>query len=211
MMKVLAGELEKLFIKTTEYQEEHSLGAHPFEYYFLLTNYVEKYNLKNGLEVGTALGLTAVASVLGNNYFLLDTIEKHASSIEVAKKNVKDFEESVNESILNQNKEEINILSRINFINGRMFDILDTFHADNNPEKEIIKEKYDYIFLDAYVSRLNEVQRLERYLQAGGIFIVSNIRGEMKKSHAAKQYLFDKEKFELLELAGDTIFVRKIK
>ncbi len=191
-------ELQKLFIKTKEYQEEHTLGAHPFEYYFLLTKYVEKYRLKNGLEVGTALGLTALSSVIGNDNFKLDTIEKHLSSIDIAKENIKSFDTDNN----------TDYFSRINFINGRMFDVLDTFHADNNPEKEITKEKYDYIFLDAYVSRLNEVKRLEKYLEVGGIFIVSNIRGEMKKSHAAKQYLFDTEKFELLELAGDTIFVR---
>lgn len=197
--EILKKELEKLFIKTKNYQEEHSLGAHPFEYYFLLANYVEKYNLKNGLEVGTALGLTALSSVTGNGFFRLDTIEKHMSSMDLAKDYIKDFDKENN----------TNYFSRINFINGRMFDILDTFHTDSNPEREIEKERYDYIFLDAYVSRLNEVKRLEKYLVTGGVFIVSNIRGEMKKSHAAKQYLFDKEKFELLELAGDTIFVRK--
>ncbi len=195
----LKQELEFLFIKTKNYQEEHSLGAHPFEYYFLLANYVEKYNLKNGLEVGTALGLTALSSVTGNGFFRLDTIEKHMSSMDLAKDYIKDFDKENN----------TNYFSRINFINGRMFDILDTFHTDSNPEREIEKERYDYIFLDAYVSRLNEVKRLEKYLVTGGVFIVSNIRGEMKKSHAAKQYLFDKERFELLELAGDTIFVRK--
>lgn len=195
----LKQELEFLFIKTKNYQEEHSLGAHPFEYYFLLANYVEKYNLKNGLEVGTALGLTALSSVTGNGFFRLDTIEKHMSSMDLAKDYIKDFDKENN----------TNYFSRINFINGRMFDILDTFHTNSNPEREIEKERYDYIFLDAYVSRLNEVKRLEKYLVTGGVFIVSNIRGEMKKSHAAKQYLFDKERFELLELAGDTIFVRK--
>lgn len=195
----LKQELEFLFIKTKNYQEKHSLGAHPFEYYFLLADCVEKYNLKNGLEVGTALGLTALSSVTGNGFFRLDTIEKHMSSMDLAKDYIKDFDKENN----------TNYFSRINFINGRMFDILDTFHTDADPEREIEKEKYDYIFLDAYVSRLNEVKRLEKYLEVGGIFIVSNIRGEMKKSHAAKQYLFDKERFELLELAGDTIFVRK--
>lgn len=193
--------LQDLYNKTLKYQEENSLGAHPFEYYFLLTKYVRDYDLKCGLEVGTALGLTALASVLGSKDFLLDTIEKHVSSIDVARENIRDFDK-INKS---------NYLPQINFVEGRMFDILDTFHLDNNPEKEIVKNKYDYIFLDAYVSRLNEVKRLDNYLSIGGVFIVSNIRGEMKKSHAAKQYLFDKNRFELLELAGDTIFVKKIK
>jgi hypothetical protein len=139
----------------------------------------------------------------------LDTIEKHGSSIEIAKQNIKELEENINKNSKGSEYEGVNIFSRINFVEARMFDFLDTLHLDNNPEKEIVKNKYDYIFLDAYVSRLNEVKRLDNYLLSGGIFVVSNIRGEMKKSHAAKQYLFDTERFELLDLAGDTIFVGK--
>ena len=195
-------ELESLYNNTLKYQSENALGSFPFEYYYKLTDYVEKYNLKNGLEIGTALGLTALSAALGNKDFKLDTIEKHLSSIKIAQKNILDFEEKANEN-------KMNIFCRINFVNARMFDFLDSLHRDNDPEKEIVKDKYDYIFLDAYVSRLNEVKRLDNYLLSGGLFIVSNIRGEMKKSHMAKQYICDSGNFEVLEIAGDTIFAKK--
>jgi predicted O-methyltransferase YrrM len=201
--------LQKLYDKTLIYQEENSLRSFPFEHYYKLFYYVEKYNLKNGLEIGTALGLTALSSVLGNKDFKLDTVEKHLSSIKIAQKNILDFEE-----ISNDNK--MDIFCRINFINGRMFDVLDIIDAEAAAEgggkyTDIQKsvKKYDYIFLDAYVSRLNEVKRLDNYLHSGGLFIVSNIRGEMKKSHMAKQYICDSGNFKVLEIVGDTIFAKK--
>ncbi len=202
-------ELESLYNDTLKYQEENTLGSFPFEYYYKLTDYIEKYNLKNGLEIGTALGLTALSAILGNKDFKLDTVEKHLSSIKIAQKNILDFEEKVNEN-------NMNIFCRINFINGRMFDVLDFIDSEAAAEgggkdtdiQKLVK-KYDYIFLDAYVSRLNEVKRLDNYLQSGGLFIVSNIRGEMKKSHMAKQYICDSGNFEVLEIAGDTIFAKK--
>lgn len=188
-----------MFLKTKLHQKIYHDGAFPFDYYLKLSDYVNKYNLKFGLEVGTGIGLTAISSTIFNQDFYLETIEKQKRNVNITKNNIYLF------NLLSK------IKTRIKLIEGRMFDYLDTLHYDNNSEKEIINKKYDYIFLDAYVSRLNEVKRLDNYLKVGGIFIVSNIRGDMKKSHAAKQYLFNKDRFELLELAGDTIFVRKIK
>lgn len=198
--------LRALFLKTKLHQKIYHDGSFPFDYYALLSGYVEKYNLKYGLEVGTGIGLTAISSTIFNDGFYLETIEKQKRNVIITKRNIYFFN-LLSKLFISKNSNTIN--SRVKIIEGRMFDYLDTLHKDNNPDLEIVKRKYDYIFLDAYVSRLNEVKRLDNYLEVGGIFIVSNIRGEMKKSHAAKQYLFDKEKFELLELVGDTIFVRK--
>ena len=36
--------LDSLYKITLKYQEENSLGAHPFEYYYLLPEYIKKYN-----------------------------------------------------------------------------------------------------------------------------------------------------------------------
>ncbi len=200
--------LRALFLKTKLHQKIYHDGAFPFDYYILLSDYIEKYNLKYGLEVGTGIGLTSISCTIFNKSFYLETIEKQKRNVIITKRNIYLFD-LLSKLFISKNSNTIN--SRVKIIEGRMFDYLDTLHKDNNPDLEIIKRKYDYIFLDAYVSRLNEVKRLDKYLGVGGIFVVSNIRGDMKKSHAAKQYLFNKEKFELLELAGDTIFVRKIK
>lgn len=200
--------LRTLFLKTKLHQKMYHDGAFPFDYYVLLSEYVKKYNLKYGLEVGTGIGLTSISSTIFNNGFYLETIEKQKRNVGITKRNIYLFD-LLSKLFISENSNTVN--SRVKIIQSRMFDYLDTLHKGNNLDLEIIKRKYDYIFLDAYVSRLNEVKRLDNYLEVGGIFVVSNIRGDMKKSHAAKQYLFDKEKFELLELAGDTIFVRKIK
>ena len=200
--------LRALFLKTKLHQKIYHDGAFPFDYYILLSDYIEKYNLKYGLEVGTGIGLTAISSAIFNKSFYLETVEKQKRNVIITKRNIYLFDLLLK---LFTSKKSNTINSRVKIIEGRMFDYLDTLHKGNNPDLEIVKRKYDYVFLDAYVSRLNEVKRLDNYLGVGGIFVVSNIRGDMKKSHAAKQYLFNKEKFELLELAGDTIFVKKIK
>lgn len=212
--------LKYLYLKTLLNQKIFRDGSFPYKNYNKLTEYVEKYNIQNALECGTAIGLTSAAILLGNEKIKIDTIERHARNINRARANIKRLD------ILNKNKKEIiseSFLNRVNFIEGLYFDVLET------PEYKY--KKYDLIFLDCYISRYNEVVFLSNYLKSGGIFIVSNIREDMIKSKLAKSFLTgiwsepdlkmkkshnlpykigEDNKFEILEIVDDTIFARKI-
>ncbi len=179
--------LDNLYEKTLAHQREYHDGTFPFKGYYKLSEYVEKHKVSSALELGTAIGLTAAAIALGNDYVTLDTIEKHERNIEKAKDNVKVLGDG--------------IVSRVNFIEGRYFDVLES--------EEYKYKKYDLIFLDAYVTRYNEVKFLTDYLSPGGIFIISNLRREIPKSLEAYNYINDDSIFEVLEIVDDTIFARK--
>ncbi|MDQ5957048.1 MAG: hypothetical protein QG614_19 [Patescibacteria group bacterium] len=180
--------LKYLYYKTRVHQKIFRDGTFPFKFYDKLTEYTKDYNSKKALECGTAIGLTAAAIVLGNKDIQLDTLEKHERNINKSKSNIK--------------KLFPKLQSRINFVQGRYFSILET---------GILKDKkYDFIFLDAYISRYNEVKFLSERLEAGGILAVSNLREHVPKSLEAKNFLLNGECFEFLELVDDTIFVKKI-
>jgi predicted O-methyltransferase YrrM len=187
MLKSYEEALLGLYNKTLEHQKEYHDGTFPFKNYLKLSEYVEKYKVTSALELGTAIGLTAAAIVLGNDYVNLDTMEKHERNIDKARGNVKASGDQV--------------ISRINFIEGRYFDLLES--------DEYKLKRYDLIFLDAYVSRYNEVKFLTDYLNPNGIFIISNLRKEIPKSLTAYNFICDDSVFEVLEEVDDTIFVRK--
>lgn len=180
--------LKYLYWKTRLHQKIFRDGTFPFKYYDKLSHYVEKYKIEQALECGTAIGLTAIAIAIGNKKVKLDTVEKHKRNLDKSKQNIQKFFP--------------NIMSRINFVEGRYFDVLET--------GELKDKKYDFIFLDAYISRYNEVKFLSERLEKGGIFVVSNLRDHVPKSVEAKNFLMDQNHFEFLEIVEDTIFVRKL-
>jgi predicted O-methyltransferase YrrM len=212
--------LKFLYIKTKIHQALYKDGSFPYDDYLILSKYIQKYNLKSGLEIGTAIGLTAITCAALNTDFKLDTIEKQKINIGKAKKNIKLFE-----NVFGFLYKNIKLENRISIVEGRMFDVLESsdfmkvteVKSEKNNEKSevVIKKnitykKYDYVFLDAYISRYNEVIFLENFLKRGGIFIVSNIRDDFQKSVHAKNFLLEKERFIFLEKIGDTIFVKKL-
>lgn len=200
--------LKYLYYKTIIHQKIYKDGTFPFKYYDKLTTYVNKYNVSNALECGTAIGLTAISIAIGNDNVKLDTIEKHQRNIEKAKNNFNIQKGVLSKFIFNNkiiNNKLRSALYRVNFICDRYLNVLE---SSTHLSDETIIKKYNLIFLDAYVSRINEVKFLTNYLSDNGILIVSNIRENIPKSLEAKNFLLS-EQFELLEICDDTIFVKK--
>lgn len=181
-----------LYLKTRIHQKIFRDGTFPFKFYLKLSEYVSLYNTNKALECGTAIGLTAIAIATGNKTVKLDTVEKHNRNLIKAKDNIEAFDRN----------NFWNLKERINLVEGRYFDVLETGELKN--------EMYDFIFLDAYVSRLNEVGFLSQKLNVGGVFVVSNLRLEIPKSLAAYEFLKDEQKFKFLEEIEDTVFVQKL-
>lgn len=186
--------LKYLYFKTRIHQKIYRDGTFPFKYYYQLSKYTQQYKIKNALECGTAIGLTSISILNGNNEIKLTTIEKHQRNIDKAKSNFNP--KFLWKYFVNFDNE----YKRCNFICDRYLDFLEA-NTDN---------KYDLIFLDAYVSRINEVKFLSQYLENNGILIISNIRENIPKSLEAKNFLLNTNNFEFLEIIDDTIFVKKI-
>lgn len=181
--------LKILYFKTLINQMLNHDGAYPFEHYLELLNICKERDIKSVLELGTALGLTA-ATFLQKKDLRLVTIEKHARLVDRAKRNVA---YAVGREALD----------RVEFIEGRYFDVYEAWKSEG------LSKSFDLIFMDAYVSRLNEVEKFAEMLNPKGVYVVSNIREDIEKSVAAKVYLLKGGKFEHIKTIDDTIFVIK--
>lgn len=183
--------LKLLYFRTYLFQIFNRKGIFPFPYYMELAEMVGKYDCKNILEIGTGLGLTTSAMLGMNKNIKVTTLEKDFFILSKAKANIKNI---VGEEVF----------KNVTFVNERYFDWLEKIQKDKH-----IKESFDLIFLDAYISRYNEVWQIAELLKIGGVFVVSNIREDIEKSVKAREYLLDQNKYEHLQTLGDTIFVRK--
>ena len=188
--------LKYLYFKTLFYQYKNHKGCFPFAYYFKLSDYIKKYDVKNVLEIGTGLGLTSIAMSLSKKDIKIDSIDLKIEHLNIAKENLKKYFKKENQ--------KKNLEKKINFIFGKYYDLFKDEIAWN-------KERflnYDLIFYDAFVSRILEIKFFKEMTKSGTILIISNINEKILKSKEAKEYLLDKNNFDLLEIKNDTIFVR---
>lgn len=112
-----------------------------------LCNYIKEHNVKRILEIGCAIGYSAIRMALVNEDINVTTIEKD--------------EERYNEAVKNVNK--FNLGSRINIIFG---DALDTK----------IDGEYDLIFIDASKgNNINFFKKYSVNLSKYGIIITDNL------------------------------------
>ena len=112
-----------------------------------LTDYIKKHNIKNILEIGSAIGYSAIKMALINNSINVTTIERDKSRYEEAVKNINKF----------------NLNNRINIINKDALDIT----LDN---------KYDLIFLDAAKGQyINFFNKFINNLNNNGVIITDDL------------------------------------
>ena len=112
-----------------------------------LCNYIGKNNIKNVLEIGSAIGYSAIMMCLNNKNLKVTTIEKDIKMFNEALKNINKF----------------NMNGRITIINS------DALAVD-------IKDKYDLIFIDAAKSQyIKFFEKFEVNLNNNGIIITDNL------------------------------------
>lgn len=153
-----------------------------------LINLIIQKKIVNILEVGTAIGYSAIMMALANPNIKVTSIEKDKSRYLEAIKNVKKF----------------NLENRITLIYKDALDVK-------------LKEKYDLIFIDAAKSKNEEIFRhFENNLNSKGIVITDNlsfhgyvkkdlkeidnknIRGLVKKIQKYIQFLNDNVKYKTI-------------
>lgn len=120
-----------------------------------LTNYIEKHKVKNILEVGTAVGYSAIMMALAVPDVTITTIEKDQERYLEAVKNIKKMKLEDRITLIFKDALEVNI-----------------------------KEKFDLIFIDAAKSKNKEIfDHFEKNLESRGTVITDNIsfHGYVKK------------------------------
>ena len=112
-----------------------------------LTKYIKENNIKNILEIGSAIGYSAIKMALVDGDIKITTIERDKERYDIAVNNINEF----------------NLNERINIIYG---DALDTD----------IEGVYDLIFIDAAKSQyIKFFEKYELNLKQGGVIVTDNL------------------------------------
>ena len=112
-----------------------------------LTNYIKEHNVKKILEIGCAIGYSAIRMCLVRDDISVVTVERDESRYKEAIKNIKEF----------------NLEKRINVI----FD--DAFNVD-------LSDKFDLIFIDAAKSQyIKFFEKFKNNLSNNGVIVSDNL------------------------------------
>lgn len=112
-----------------------------------LTKYIKDKNIKNILEIGSAIGYSAIKMALVSDDVTVTTIERDVERYNIALENIKEF----------------NLEDRINII------------CDDALEVELL-DKYDLIFIDAAKSQyIKFFEKFEKCLNVNGTIVSDNL------------------------------------
>ena len=129
------------------YAEENNVPIMTNEGIAFLTNYIKKHQVKKILEIGTAIGYSAIMMALANPEAEITTIERDEKRYLEAVKNIKKFQ----------------LEDRINLIYKDAFDVR-------------LSEKFDLIFIDAAKAQnIKFFEKFEYNLNPKGTIITDNM------------------------------------
>lgn len=112
-----------------------------------LTKYIKENNIKNILEIGTAIGYSAIKMALVDEKIKIVTLEKDKERYEIAKKNIKEF----------------NLEKQIQVIN------IDALEYEE-------EQQYDLIFIDAAKAQyIKFFEKYKKNLKQNGTIISDNL------------------------------------
>lgn len=134
--------------KIEKYAHENNIPIMEKEGIDFLTNYIKEHNIKRILEIGSAIGYSAIKCTLVDNDITVTTIERDKERYNIAVKNINEF----------------NLSSRINIINDDAFNIN-------------LNEKYDLIFIDAAKAQyIKFFEKFKNNLDENGVIISDNLK-----------------------------------
>ena len=142
-----AEEINKELHAMKEYAKNNNVPIMQDEGIDFVRNFIEKKNIKNILEIGTAIGYSAIIMCLVNKDVMVTTIERDETRYMEALKNIKKF----------------GLEKRINLI----------FNDALNVEFD---EKFDLVFIDAAKRKNKEFfEHFVKYLDDDGYVITDNM------------------------------------
>lgn len=130
-----------------EYAIENNIPIMEKEGIDFLTNYIKEHNIKHILEIGSAIGYSAIKMALVDSSVKVTTIERDEKRYKEALKNIRDF----------------NLEDRINII------LEDAFNVE-------LEENFDLIFIDAAKSQyIKFFEKFKKNLNLNGVIISDNL------------------------------------
>jgi predicted O-methyltransferase YrrM len=130
-----------------KYAKEHNIPIMEHDGIEFLTKYIQENNIINILEIGTAIGYSAIKMSLISDNIHVTTIERETDRYEMAIKNIESF----------------NLQSRIKVI----YD--DAFNVN-------LDDTYDLIFIDAAKSQyIKFFEKFTTNLKTGGVVVSDNL------------------------------------
>lgn len=192
-----------LILEIMDYAKENNIPIMQQEGIIYLTNYIEKNDIHSVLEIGTAIGFSAIMMALTKDDIHVTSIERDKERYMEAVKNVK----------------KLGLEDKITLIFKDALDVS-------------LEEKYDCIFIDAAKSKNTEFfEKFQSRLNDNGTIITDNmkfhgyvdkddseiksrnLRGLVRKVKEYREFLRNNKRYntEFLDDVGDGIAVsRKI-
>lgn len=185
-----------------EYADKNNVPIMTGEGISYLTNYIIKHQINNILEIGTAIGYSAIMMALSNPNAQITSIERDEKRYLEALKNIK----------------KLNLENRINLIYNDALEVK-------------IEEKFDLIFIDAAKAQnIKFFEKFEKNLNPNGAIITDNmnfhglvhkneseissrnLRALVRKIKGYKEFLKSNKNYdtEFLDI-GDGIAISKLK
>ena len=130
-----------------EYAEKNNIPIMQKDGIEFLLKYIEDNNIQTILEIGSAIGYSAIRMALINKNIKITTIERDKERYDLAVKNITDF----------------NLNNQIEIILSDAFDVE-------------LTEKYDLIFIDAAKSQyIKFFEKFKNNLSNGGVIVSDNL------------------------------------
>jgi predicted O-methyltransferase YrrM len=151
------SDLELIKMDTFERLKNSAGGVYPFHDYLMLKFLVGLKKPHKILELGTALGLTALAMASGFEEAEITSVDRSNINTKIAENNAKKYQLS----------------SRISFLNQEFLDYL----------AKIERETYEMVFFDGFAPGLTVFLEMERVLKPSGLIVCANLDlgGDTKK------------------------------
>lgn len=133
--------------KLEEYAKDNNIPIMQKDGIEFLTDYIKKNNIKKVLEIGSAIGYSAIKMALVDDDILITTIERDKDRFDLAIKNIKEF----------------GLENRINIMNADALDIE-------------LTDIYDLIFIDAAKSQyIKFFEKFDKNLVKNGVIVTDNL------------------------------------
>ena len=184
-----------------EYAEKNNIPIMQKDGIEFLLKYIEENNIKTILEIGSAIGYSAIRMALINKDIKITTIERDKERYGLAVENISNF----------------NLNDQIEII------LSDAFEVE-------LEDKYDLIFIDAAKSQyIKFFEKFKNNLAAGGVIVSDNldfhgltradentlsrnVRGLVRKLNKYVEFLKNNEDFETeFYNLGDGVSISKRK
>ncbi len=157
---------------------EHHIPIIQHETEKFLSQIIKMNHPKNILEIGTAMGYSALVFAYAMGAGTIDTIEKDDKMIELAKKNIKLAPNDVSINIFEGDAiEQLIFLKEYKSSKYRQMSIIDNVDISNKNADDLLFDlKYDLIFIDAAKGQYMKFLELALpMLKDGGLIISDNI------------------------------------